>query len=84
MMEFQHISSAFRSRWRKEYLQSLQERQKWNTRRRNYVIGDTVLLKTMDVLRNKWPMTKVTATKSDQNGLVRSFYRKAGDRPERE
>ena len=60
----------FWSRWKKEYLQSLQERQKWNARRRNFVIGDIVLLKTMDVSRNKWPMARVTATKSDQNGLV--------------
>ena len=64
----QHIANEFWSRWRKEYLQSLQERQKWNTRRRNFVIGDIVLLKTMDVSRNKWPMAKVAATKSDQNG----------------
>ena len=80
----QHIANEFWSRWRKKYLQSLQERQKWNTRRRNFVIGDVVLLKTMDVLRNKWPMVKVTATKRDQNGLVRSIYLKIGDRPERE
>ena len=78
----QHIANEFWSHWRKEYLQSLQERQKWNTRR-NFVIGDIVLLKTMDVSRNKWPMAKVTATKSDQNGLVRSVYLKIGDQPER-
>ena len=29
-------------------------------------------------------MAKVTATKSDQNGLVRSVYLKIGDRPERQ
>ena len=80
----QHITNEFCSRWRKEYLQSLHERQKSNTRRRNFVIGDIVLLKTMDVSRNKRPMAKVTATKSDQNGLVRSVYLKIGDRPETE
>ena len=26
----------------------------WNVQRRNFVIGDIVLLKTIDVLRNKW------------------------------
>ena len=41
-------------------------------------------LKTMDVLKNKWPMAKVTAAKSHQNGLVRSVYLKSSDRPERE
>ena len=80
----QHIANEFWSRWKKEYLQSLQKRQKWNIRRRSFVIGDIVLLKTMDVLRNKWPMAKVAATKSDHNGLVRIVYLKIGDRPERE
>ena len=66
--QVQHIANEFWSRWRKEYLQSLQKRQKWNIRRTSFVIGDIVLLKTMDVSRNKWPMAKVAATKSDQNG----------------
>ena len=35
-------------------------------------------------LSNKWSMAKVTVTKSDQDGLVRSVYLKLGDRPERE
>ena len=69
----QHIANDFWSRWKKEYLQSLQERQKWKARRRNFVIGDIVLLKTMDVSRNKWPMARVTATKSDQNGWFEVF-----------
>ena len=80
----QYIANEFWSRWRKEYLQSFHKRQKWNTRRRNFVIGDIALLKTMDVSRNKWPMAKVTASKSDQDGLVRSVYQKIGDRPETE
>ena len=80
----QHISNEFWSRWWKKYLQSLEERQKWNTWRRNFVIGDIVLLKTMEASRNKWPMVKVTATKSNQNGLVGSVYQKNRDLPEAE
>ena len=80
----QHIANEFWSRWRKEYLRSLQERQKWNSRRRNFVIGDIVLLKTMDVSRNKWTMARVTATKCHQNGLVRNVYQNIGDHPVRE
>ena len=56
----------------------------WNARRRNFVIDGIVLLKTMDVSRNKWPMARVTTTKSDQNELVQSVYLKIGDRPGRE
>ena len=52
--------------------------------KKKFFIGDIVLLKTMDFSRNKWPMARVTATKSDQNGLVRCVYLKTGDRPGRE
>ena len=82
--QVQHIANEFWSHWRKEYLQSLREHQKWNTWRKNFVGGDIVLLKTMDVSRNKWPMAKVTSTKSDQNGLVQSLHLKISDWPEQE
>ena len=62
----------------------MEERQKWTTWRRNFVIGDIVLLKTMEASRNKWPMVKVTATKSNQNELVGSVYQKNRDLPEAE
>ena len=35
----------------------------------------------MDVSRNEWATARVTAIKSDQKGLARSFYLKIGDRP---
>ena len=53
----QHIANKFWSRWRKEYLQSLQERQKWTSRRRNFRVDDIVLLKRSDVPQNQWSMT---------------------------
>ena len=47
----QHIAGEFWSRWRNEFLQNLQIRQKWNTRKRDFEIGDMVLLKE-DLGRN--------------------------------
>ena len=43
----QHIGNKFCSHWRKEYLQSLQECQKWTSRRRNFGIYDIVMLKQL-------------------------------------
>ena len=40
----QYLSNVFWSRWRKEYVQSLQERAKWNSPRRYLERGDLVLI----------------------------------------
>ena len=67
----QHLSNEFWSRWRKEVLLTLQNRQKWNNKTRNCEIGDIVLVKD-DMERNRWPMAKVVATYKDYKGVVRS------------
>ena len=67
----QHLSNEFWSRWRKEVLLTLQNRQKWNDKIRNCKTGDIVLVKD-DMERNRWPMAKVVATYKDDKGAVRS------------
>ena len=67
----QHISE-FWSRWRKGVLATLQCWQKWNTIRRNCKVGDIVLLKEAAAERNSWPMAKIVATNTDENGFIRS------------
>ena len=52
--------------------------------KKEFVLGDNMLLKTMDISWNKWSMARVTETKSDQNGLVWSIYLIIGDQPRRE
>ena len=76
----QHIANEFWSRWRKEYLQSLQKRQKWTSRRRNFRVDRIVLLKQSDVPRNQWSMGRITDVNNDQKGLVRSATSKIGER----
>ena len=49
----QHISNEFWSRWRKEFLATLQDRQKWKTPLRNFRVGDIVIPKE-DTPRNDW------------------------------
>ena len=74
----QHIAGEFWSRWRKEFLQSLQARQKWNISKRNFQVGDVVLLKE-DIGRNKWPMARIVSTEFDSCGIVRSVQLKVID-----
>ena len=68
----QHLANEFWLRWRREFLQTLQVREKWNEERRNFEVGDIVLLKDEDVRRNQWPMARVVEVFPSSDGLVRS------------
>ena len=76
----QHIAYELWSRWRKEYLQSLQECQKWTSKRRNFRVDYIVLLKQSDVPRNQWSMGTVIDVNNDRKGLVRNVTLKIGER----
>ena len=68
----QHLAQEFWSRWSKEYLQQLQARIKWTRPKRNFKVGDVVLLKGNQSPRNRWPLGKVVATHPDDQDRVRS------------
>ena len=68
----QHLSIEFWVRWKKEYVSSLQKRSKWSSSHRNLACGDIVLISDQNESRNKWPMGKVVATKTNEDGCVRS------------
>lgn len=67
----QHLANEFWSRWRKEFLLSLQQRQRWIHPRRNIKVDDIVLIKTEEPTRNQWPIARVQETTQDKDGLVR-------------
>ena len=69
--QVQYMSDLFWKRWTKEYLPQLQERQKWTGIKRNFVVGDIVLIVDETAPRNSWIMGKVTQTFPDRSGLVR-------------
>ena len=75
----QHIVNEFWSRWHKEFLGRLQERQKWNKITRNFQVGDIVLLKEEQQPRNSWPMARVVGTEPDNNGVVWSIQLRMGN-----
>ena len=68
----QYLSNVFWSRWRKEYVQNLQQRVKWNRPRRNFEKGDLVLIVDDRAPRNDWSMARVIDVHPDSNGHVRS------------
>lgn len=68
----QYLSNVFWSRWRKEYVQSLQQRVKWNTARRNLKRGDLVLIVDERVARNVWSLGRVIDVHPGADGQVRS------------
>ena len=74
----QHIAGELWTRWRKEFLQTVQVRQKWNNQMRNFKVADVVILRE-DSVRNKWPMARIVETEPDSDRVVRSVKLKLVD-----
>ena len=78
----QHVAEEFWTRWRKEFLVTLQQQQKWSTSKRNFLVDDIVLLKDNFHHRNHWPMARIVETFADENGDIRSVKLKLGNNGE--
>lgn len=76
-MKVQSIASEFWSRWKPQYLASLQSRQCW-TKEKKYHVGDLVLLKDESVCRGQWPLGRIEELITSGDGLVRRVKVKAG------
>ena len=68
----QHLANVFWKRWIREYLPTLQIRQKWLTPKDNIKVGELVLLKDDDKPRGHWPLARVLQTDLSSDGKVRS------------
>ena len=69
--QVQHLANEFWTRWRKEYVASIQERSKWKGVRENFLVNDVVLLKDENLPRNQWPLARVAEVFPSDDGLVR-------------
>ena len=69
--QVQYLADIFWKRWCREYLVQLQERQRWSTTRRNFRVGDVVLIVDDTSPRNSWPLGRIMETFPDKQGLVR-------------
>ncbi|KAK3103260.1 hypothetical protein FSP39_017922 [Pinctada imbricata] len=67
----QILADRFWERWRKQYLQSLQSRNKWKGVKPNVQVDDIVILKDDEQHRNLWPLGRVTRVFPSRDDLVR-------------
>lgn len=67
----QALADTFWARWRLEYLNTLQIRQKWHTKKPNLKDGDIVLLKDKQARRHEWSMGVIAKAFQSDDGLVR-------------
>jgi hypothetical protein len=71
--QVQYLANVFWRRWIREYLPSLQERQKWKKVRRNLEVGDIVLILDEKTPRCSWPLGRIIEVHTNRrDGLVRS------------
>ncbi|XP_013384334.1 uncharacterized protein LOC106154518 [Lingula anatina] len=72
----QQLADQFWDRWLKEYLPTLQERQKWLRPKRNLQVGDLVLIIDENAPRGCWPKALVQQVFPDRFGHVRQVMLK--------
>ena len=70
--QVQYLVGVFWRRWVREYLPSLQERQRWNKTGRNFVVDDVVLILNDKTPRSCWLLGRILEAYTNRNdGLVR-------------
>ena len=67
----QYLVNEFWVKWKTDFLQSLQSRQKWFKPGRNVEVDDVVIIKDEDLPRNQWRLARVAQTHPSDDGLVR-------------
>lgn len=72
--QVQYIADLFWKRWIREYLAMMQERRKWHKPRRNFTVGDLVLVVEDISPRNSWLKGRITEAMTDSRGHVRHVH----------
>lgn len=71
--QVQYLADVFWRRWVREYLPTLQRRQKWQKPTRNFAVNDIVLVIDDKLPRCSWPLGRITEVyQSTRDGCVRS------------
>ena len=70
--EAHYLANAFWKRWSRDYLTSLQMREKWQRPHASVKEGDLVLLVEEHTPRGQWPLAKVVRSITGRDGRVRA------------
>ena len=73
----QYLAGLFWTRWVREYLPTLQKRQKWADVQKNLCIDDVVLV-VGEGSRGQWRLGRIKETRKDGRGLVRKAVVRIG------
>ena len=68
----QYLANIFWTRWRTEYLESINKRRKWTGQQRNISVNDIVLICDENAARSDWRMARVVECFTSNDNLVRS------------
>ena len=68
----QFLSEQFWRKWLREYLPTLQLKNKWFDKQRNLKEGDLVLVADENTPRGLWPLGVIASVKPGRDGLIRS------------
>lgn len=69
--QVQFLSNDFWARWKKEYLLNLQQRQIWQTDKRDTKVNDIVIICDDSSPRSQWKLARVTEVYPSADGKVR-------------
>ncbi len=69
--QVQYLTNQFWTKWKKQYMALLIERQKWYSKEDNFEVNDLVLVVDLNLPRNQWPLGRIIAVHSGPDNLVR-------------
>jgi hypothetical protein len=70
--ELQRSALSFWKKWSEDYRRDLQQRSKWCQQKRNFKVGDVVLLADGEYRRMTWPIGRILEVYPDTDGFVRT------------
>ena len=78
--QVQGVRAVFWQRWTKEYLPTLNRRQKWRRQVRNFAVGELVLVRDEEhTKRGKWPLGRITKVMPGRDNNIRVVEVKTKD-----